>query len=193
MRWLFVASALTAATAAAEPVVDPPTALPAEPVIPVPRAAPARPLIFEAFAGISTIFPGSEAGSLGVRATRRAWSAELAFDLEIPETKGMVDVWRGGATIAVCRHLSLLGLCPIAQAGWVHGAGGGGAETEPLLSVGGRLELELQITHWLAVRTRFDGRILVTSTAFTVDGITAYTTPRAEAWLGIDVLLRIPR
>ncbi len=173
--------AVLAGSAAGEP-------LPALPVIHAPSVEPARPTIVEVFAGISTIFPGTEAGSLGLRAMRTVWSAELSLDLGIPETKQTVEVWRGGATVAVCRHLSLIGLCPIAHAGWIRGT-----ETAPLIAVGGRLEVELQIKHWLAVRTRFDGRVLVTSTAFEANGVTVYETPRAEAWLGIDVLLRIPR
>lgn len=158
------------------------------PALPVVRTQPepiTRPTIFEIIGGIATRFQGSQSGTAGVRGLRRAWSAELGFDLARPETRGMVDVSRGGAALAVCRHLGPVALCPIANVGWIHGSGPGVASsTSPLLSVGGRLAAELQISHRFAVRARVEGRLVLTSAAL---------TSRGEGWLGIDVIVRISR
>ncbi len=171
--------AVVAGSASGEP-------LPALPVVRTQPEPPARPTIFEVIGGIATRFQGgTQAGSLGVRGMRSDWSAELGFDLALPETRAMVDVSRGGAALAVCRHLGPVALCPIANVGWIHGSGPGvESSTSPLVSVGGRLAAELQISHRFAFRARVDGRVVLTSTAL---------TSRGEGWLGIDVIVRISR
>jgi hypothetical protein len=165
------------------PVAEPPSSLPALPVLPAPRPVSTSPVIVELLGGIATSFDGTQAGSLGVRALRHDWSAELALDLAIPETDAMVDVSRGGAELAVCRHLGPLALCPIANVGWIRTSGPGvESSTSPLASVGARLAAELQISHRIAFRARGDGRILLTSSAF---------TSRVEGWFGLDMVVRI--
>lgn len=170
-------------------VADP---LPAAPVLPRPRVVPAPPLVVEGVAGLATDFRGAQAGALGARLLRRAWSAELVLEGVTPETHAMVDVVRGGVSIAGCRHFALVALCPVVHAGAIH-AGGAGvtSATEPLLALGARFALELQLTRRIAVRARYEGRLLVTSSSFASDGGGAWSTPRGEMWLGVDALVRI--
>ena len=198
LRALALIAVLVAPATADVSEPTPTTPLPALPVMPAhPAVAPRRPTVFELFVGISASLGGTPAGSLGVRALRSDWSAELGFELALPESHAMVDVSRGGAALAVCRYFGPLALCPIANAGWIHGSGNGAAmvetSTAPLIAVGARLAAELQITRRFALRVRGEGRILLTSTAFAIDGATAWETSRGEGWLGIDLLARISR
>ncbi len=170
------ALALTIACAAGSGAAAEP--LPAAPILPAPRAAPAPRTIVEGTAGIATNFDGAQGGALGVRLLRRAWSVELAIAGVTPETRDGARVTRGGLAIAGCRHLALLALCPVLAGGLAHAASG----TDPLLAVGARLAVELQVTRRIAVRTRFEGHLFVTSSAL---------TPRGEMWLGVDALVRI--
>jgi len=159
--------AVLAGSAAGDP-------LPAEPVVPAPRAPPLPPLVVEVLAGGGLNFQGAEAGAIGMRVMRRAWSVGLDLEVAAPETHEGVDVWRGAVTASACRHLSLLALCPMAQAGFVH--------SDPLVAFGARLALELQITRRLAVRLRFDERVRATSAAY-ID--------RFESWLAADLVVRV--
>lgn len=166
--------------------------LPAAPVVTPPRAAPAPPVIVEGAAGLATDFRGTQSGSLGARLLRRAWSAELALEGTTPEAHAMVDVVRGGVTLAGCRHFALVALCPVVHAGAMHASGTGVTiATEPLLELGARFALELQATRRIAVRVRYEGRLLVTSSTFTSEGGRAWSTPHGEMWLGVDALVRI--
>lgn len=173
-----------AATGVAEP-------LPAVPVLPAPRVEPAPSVVFEGYVGVATNLDGT-GGAAGARFLRRAWSFDAALEVTGFETHAMLDVTRAGATISGCRHVSLLAVCPIVAAGFVHGSGDRVSRSiAPLVAVGARAALELQATRRIAVRMRFDGRVRVTATELEVDDMTAWAAPRGELWLGVDVLARL--
>jgi hypothetical protein len=108
----------------------------------------------------------------------------------------MIDVVRGGVTVAACAHLGFASACPMASAGWVVGRGHdlvrAETATTPAAGAGMRLAVERRLAGGFGVRARIDGTVSLTSTTFTVDENMVWGSPRGELVLGIDMLAQIP-
>lgn len=160
----------------------------------VPRPAEAR--VLSLVVGFAASTEGTRSGAVGARLARDWWSLEGGFGLGTPETYPMIDVVRGGVTVAACAHAGPAAACPTASAGWVTGRGRDLVRADtvstPAATVGMRLSVEHGLFGGVGVRARIDGAVSVTSTTFTVDDRLVWESPRGELALGIDVLARIP-
>jgi hypothetical protein len=157
---------------------------------------PDAPRTVSLVAGVAASTHGMWSGSAGVRVGRGWWSIEGVFGLGAPETYPMIDVIRGGATVAACVHVGPATACPMASVGWVTGLGHdlvrADTVTTPAATAGMRLAVEHGLFGGIGVRARIDGTVSMTSTTFTVDDRMVWESPRGELALGIDVLARIP-
>jgi hypothetical protein len=108
----------------------------------------------------------------------------------------MIDVVRGGVTVAACVHVRFASACPMASAGWVVGHGHdlvrAETATTPAAGVGMRLAVERRLAGGFGLRARIDGTVSLTSTTFTVDDSMVWESPRGELVFGIDMLAQIP-
>jgi len=197
---LFGAMAVVIALVLEEPprAADPPPAVPVSP--PPTTPAPARAhRSFAASAG------GAASQDLGVAAlvgARMSWErASLAVELELhaPESTavspGEIRIQRAGVVVVPCVRRGDGSACALVGAAILRGTGQelsvNETSTSPLFALGGRLAYERGLWRGVGVRAHVDLRLAVTTTRFAVDGMTAWTSPRGEAWLGISVFAKI--
>jgi hypothetical protein len=196
---LVIAMELPKASPAPPPSAEP-EALP-EPDEPMAPPRPHRPLAIDVFAGAAATSSGShEQVLVGTRWRRASHSIavalRLAGDERIPLGMGEVQVGRTDVALEPCAHVAGIGLCALAGAGVIQGAGDGllraRSVVSPIAFLGATLAWEHALGARLAVRAHLAADVLLTQTELDVDDMPVWTSSRLEATGGLALLVHFP-
>jgi hypothetical protein len=154
-----------------------------------------------AFVGAASDAAGLPALVVGSRWRRDRLSLGLELHVAAPQSiavgdAGSVRIAQTGVDVAPCVHAGALAVCGLANAGVIGGEGRQLAEAmavyRPSFAVGARLELDVPIVARVSLRLHVDGLQALTSTRFSVDQMTVWTSDSRELWLGAGVLATFP-
>ena len=163
-------------------------------------ATPAPPARVDVLAGVAVSRPDAEV-VVGTRWRDRARSLSVELGVQAPERVGVgamgsVRLWQLGATVSPCGHRGAFAACAVGTVGVVIGTSQGldAAHTAvaPIVSGGVRVAWEHRLGDRSTLRLHADVAAAATRASFEVDQLPVWTSDRVTAWLGIDVLARVP-